>query len=324
MARFESTLIEKVVGEVADKLNHTHLSVTDHLVGIDFRVQKLSGFLKLRSNNDVRIVAIWGIGGIGKTTVAKALFNRMHRTREFEGSSFLRDVRETSMQPNGFVLLVLDDVDNIRQLRALAINRDLLRPGSRVILTIRDLSSTTSLQVDKVYKIEELNEDESFQLFSWHAFRRDRPVEDYKSLSKEVVSYSKGLPLVLEILGSHLSSCRDILEWRSELEKLRKFPHKDVQGKLTLSFNSLDDKLKVLFLHIACFFVGMDQDLSIKILKGCGFFPESEIGVLSRRFLVTIDGYNRLMMHDHIKDKAREIVRQESPEEPGERSRLWH
>ncbi|XP_059651049.1 TMV resistance protein N-like [Cornus florida] len=357
----ESTFIETVVGEVADKLNPTCLSVADYPVGIHYRVQKLSGFLKLGSNSDdVRIVTVWGIGGIGKTTVAKALFNRIHRTREFEGSSFLRDVRETSMQPNGLiklqesllcdllmdrnqtirsedhgievikrrawcrkVLLVLDDVDNIRQLRALAINRDLLRPGSRVILTIRDLSSTTSLQVDEVYKIKKLNGEESLQLFSWHTFRRDHPVEDYESLSKEVVSYSNGLPLVLEILGSLLSN-RDMLEWRSELEKLRKIPHKDVQGKLTLSFDSLDDKLKGLFLHIACFFVGMNQDLSIKILKDCGFFPESGIGVLSRRFLVRIDGDNRLMMHDLIQDMAREIVRQESPEEPGERSRLWY
>ncbi|XP_059652422.1 disease resistance protein RPV1-like isoform X2 [Cornus florida] len=357
----ESTFIEIVVGEVADKLNPTCLSVADCLVGIQHHLEKLSLFLKLGSNSDdVRIVAIWGIGGIGKTTIAKAMYNRIHRHHEFESSSFLANIGQTSKQPNGLVelqekllcdllmdgnqrirsedhgievikrrawsrkvLLVLDDVDNISQMRALAINRDLLSPGSRIIVTTRDLSSLSSLRMDEVYMPKELNEEESLQLFSWHAFRRDHPVEDYEILSKEVVSYAKGLPLVLEILGSFLSD-KAVHEWSSELKKLKKIPHHDVQGKLALSFNSLDDEQKGLFLHIAFFLVGMNQDFSIKILEGCGFFPESGIGVLSCLCLVRIDQRNRLMMHDLIQDMAREIVRQESPEEPGERSRLWY
>ncbi|XP_059654435.1 disease resistance protein RPV1-like [Cornus florida] len=357
----ESKFIEIVVGEVAQKLNPTCLSVADYPVGIQYRVQQLSEFLKLGSNrDDVRIVAIWGIGGIGKTTIAKAMYNRIHR--EFESSSFLANVGRTSKQPNGLVklqekllcdlrmgenhgirseddgievikrrawcrrvLLVLDDVDNISQLRALAISHDLLSPGSRIIVTTRDLSAISSLRlrVDEMYKLDELNEEESLQLFKWHAFRRDRPVEDYEVLSKEIVTYAKGLPLVLEILGSFLSD-KTVPEWRSKLKKLKKIPHNDVQGQLRLSFDSLDVEQKGLFLHIACFFVGMDQDFSIKILEGCGFFPECQIGVLSRRCLVSIDGRNQLVMHDLIQDMGREIVRQESPEMPGKRSRLWY
>ncbi|XP_059625792.1 TMV resistance protein N-like [Cornus florida] len=90
-----------------------------------------------------------------------------------------------------------------------------------------------------------------------------------------------------------------------------------------MSFDSLDDEQKGLFLDIACFFVGMDQDLPIKILEGCSFFPKSGMGVLARRCLVRIDSDNQLAMHDLIQDMGREIVRQESCREPGERSRLW-
>ncbi|XP_059649565.1 disease resistance protein RPV1-like [Cornus florida] len=355
----ESELIETIVGVVADKLNPTCLSVAEYQVGIERRVQQLSEFLKLGSKSDVRIVVIWGMGGIGKTTIAKAMYNRIHRM--FGRRSFLTDVGRTSMKPNGLVelqekllcdllmdrdlqrirsedhgieeikrrawcrrvLLVLDDVDNICQLRALAINRDLFCSGSRIIVTTRDLSTVSMLQADEEYKPYVLNEKESLQLFSWHAFRKEYPLEDYDNLSKKVVDYAQGLPLVLEILGSFLSQ-KTISEWTSELKKLKRIPHHDIQKKLKLSYDSLDNEQKDLFLDIACFFVGMDQDLSIKILEGCGYFPESEIGVLSRRCLVRTDGHNRLMMHNMIQDVGRDIVRQESPREPGERSRLWY
>ncbi|XP_059653788.1 disease resistance protein RUN1-like [Cornus florida] len=355
----ESPLIEIVVEEVADNLNRECLNVAEYPVGIQHRVEQLSEFLNLRrAKNDVRIVAIWGIGGIGKTTIAKAMYNII--SREFDASSFLENVAQTSMLSKGLVelqkrllcdllmnenrkitskdigivlikqrawgrsVLVLDDVDNISQLSALAINRDSLHPGSIIIITTRDLSSLSSLRLDKVnevYEPKELNMEESLQLFCCYAFRRDHPVENSEMLSKEVVSYAKGLPLVLQILGCFLSY-RTILEWECELNKLKKIPHNDVHGKVRLSFDSLDIERKGLFLHIACFFVGMDQNLSIKILED--FYPKSGIGILSRRCLVSIDGRNRLVMHGLIQDMAREIVRQESLEEPGERTRLWY
>ncbi|XP_059625372.1 disease resistance protein RUN1-like [Cornus florida] len=232
----ESKLVDSIVDVVANALDPSLLSVADYPVGIDSRVEKLRKLLSLRSN-DVLIVAIWGIGGVGKTATAKAIYNLIHRS--FDSNSFLENAGGIWKQYNGpiklqrrllsdllldknqsirnfhhgieeikwqawcrRVLLVLDDVDDVSQLRALAINRDLLHPGSRIIVTTRDLSTLSSLQVDKVYMPEELNKEESLRLFSWHAFRRDCPIENFEILSEEVVSYAKGLPLVLEILGS--------------------------------------------------------------------------------------------------------------------------
>lgn len=60
---------------------------------------------------------------------------------------------------------------------------------------------------------------------------------------------------------------------------------------------------KELFLHIACFFVGTDRDLTVKILEGCNFFAAIGIRVLADQCLIKYD-CNKLMMHDMLRDMA--------------------
>ncbi|KAH7854745.1 hypothetical protein Vadar_017318 [Vaccinium darrowii] len=63
------------------------------------------------------------------------------------------------------VLLILDDVDDVQQLKALAIDRDSFGFGSRIVVTTRDISLLNFLNVDEIYIAEELNTDESLELF---------------------------------------------------------------------------------------------------------------------------------------------------------------
>lgn len=63
------------------------------------------------------------------------------------------------------------------------------------------------------------------------------------------------------------------------------------------------------------------------ILHSCRFSSEYEIGVLIAKCLITTTKYSKLdkkiEVHHLIQDMAQEIVKQESPFEPGGRSRLW-
>ncbi|XP_040992027.1 TMV resistance protein N-like [Juglans microcarpa x Juglans regia] len=173
-----------------------------------------------------------------------------------------------------------------------------------------------------IYKVQEMGPSESFQLFSWHAFKMPYPRKDYQKLSSDVVSYACGVPLVLEVVGSYLSG-RSIIEWRSALEKLKKIPHPQILKKLRISFDSLDDGTMDIFLDSACFFIGMDKDYVSKIFCGCGFFPDIGISILVQRSLLIIDYKNKLRMHDLIRDMAREVVHEGSPRDLGKRSRLY-
>jgi hypothetical protein len=116
---------------------------------------------------------------------------------------------------------------------------------------------------------------------------------------------------------------KDIHQWKSALDKYKRIPHTNIQERLRISYDGLHENEKNIFLDIACFFKGWQANHVIKILDSCDFFPVDGIKVLIEKSLITIDEDNKLAMHDLLQDMGREVVRQESPEDPSKRSRLW-
>ena len=92
---------------------------------------------------------------------------------------------------------------------------------------------------------------------------------------------------------------------------------------LQISFDGLTNTQKGLFLDIACFFKGENIDCIRDILESFCYYPDYNIGVLKDKSLITIDDHGTLWMHDLLQDMGQEIVRRESPKEPGGRNRLW-
>nr|XP_028958213.1 TMV resistance protein N-like [Malus domestica]XP_028958214.1 TMV resistance protein N-like [Malus domestica]XP_028958215.1 TMV resistance protein N-like [Malus domestica]XP_028958216.1 TMV resistance protein N-like [Malus domestica]XP_028958217.1 TMV resistance protein N-like [Malus domestica]XP_028958218.1 TMV resistance protein N-like [Malus domestica] len=354
----EAKFIQKIVKVIEDKLRRTHVSFDPYLIGIHSRVQSINSWLQDRSK-EVGILVIYGMHGMGKTTMAKFVYKSNFEI--FERHSFLENIRETAEKPNGSiqiqkqllhditngrkikiystsqgmsaiedvisskrVLLVLDDVDDMDQLLGEVIGmQDRLYPGSKIIVTTTYAGLLNAHQQVLSHNAETLNDDESLELFSLHAFGQDIPTERYMDHSRRVVQHCGGLPLALKVLGSSLSGKR-VAIWESTLNKLETIPNGQISQKLKLSYDSLQDTHdQDLFLHIACFFIGMDRDDIVRILDECDFFTDVGIQNLMDRYLVTLNGYNQVQMHHMIRDMGRGIVRLES-KEPGERSRLWH
>ncbi|KAF3447835.1 hypothetical protein FNV43_RR08541 [Rhamnella rubrinervis] len=74
--------------------------------------------------------------------------------------------------------------------------------GSVIIVTTRNENILGERY--KIYRAQQLDDDEALQLFSWKAFERIEPPDEFKELSEEVVKYASYLPLALKVLGSLL------------------------------------------------------------------------------------------------------------------------
>ena len=221
--------------------------------------------------------------------------------------------------------IVLDDVHTLELLENLiGVGHDCLGAGSRVIVTTRDKHVLIGGGINEIHQVKEMNSQNSIRLFSLNAFKKIIPDEGYEEISNNVVSYSKGNPLALKVLGSFLRA-KSKKEWDSALNKLKETPNAEIQKVLRLSYDELDDREKDIFLDIACFFKGCGSRSRVtEILNACGFFADIGIRNLLGKALVTITPANDIKMHDLIQEMGRQIVREESIKNPGQRSRLWN
>ncbi|GJY57011.1 Toll/interleukin-1 receptor domain-containing protein [Tanacetum coccineum] len=322
---------------------------------MESRVKDIVSYLEI-GIDEVRMIGIKGMGGAGKTTTARAVFD--HLSNDFEARSFVENVREVS---NGAglkklleqvlsnvltekvtldsvndgknmmkrrmcgqkVLLVLDDVDHIEQLKALAGEPQWFKPGSRILITTRDEQVLVAHRVNVIRGIVLLSKQEAISLFSRYAFGRENPLQGYEELSGKVVRYAAGLPLTLEVLGSFLCG-KDKLEWEDAIDRLKSIPLKDTMEKLELSYIGLEGEYKEIFLDIACILKGKRKADAIRILECCGFHARIGLKVLEQRSLITIREFDQTLgMHDHIEELGKNIVRRSHPDEPNQHSHLW-
>ncbi|XP_057456641.1 disease resistance protein RML1B-like [Lotus japonicus] len=353
----DADLLEEVINHVSTRLMPKHPINTKGLIGMEKPSAHLESLL-CRESKEARVIGIWGMGGIGKTTVAEEIFNK--KCFEYERSCFLEKVNN-ELQKDGIrslkekllstllaenvkidtpnrlpsdikrrigrtkVLIVLDDVNDIDLVESIFGTLDWLHAGSIIMITTRDKQVLISNKAHDIYHVEELSFSEALQLFNLNAFDQSHLEKGYYDLSQRLVNYAKGVPLVLKVLGRLLRG-RSRKEWESQLDKLTKGSVKEVHDLMRLSYDNLDRREQQILLDVACFFNGMKMKMRtlLPLLKDHENDNSGVVGLerLKDRALVTISKDNIVSMHDIIQEMGREIVRQES-KDPGQRSRLW-
>ena len=271
----------------------THSSPSPSISNLDLRNPEIKEIVNLLvSSDNVSIVAICGIRGLGKTTLAQLVFNDETVTKNFEPKYWvcvaddssegfgekallkkitkpendkpMEDMKKTFNEKvcQKKYLLVLDDVWNKRRE-----DWEKVRPllevgakGSKIVVTTRNTEVSFMGNNTRPFELKGLGEKESWNLFSSITFggEENSVSEEIKKVGKEIVNMCNGVPLIINTLGGILLQFKsDLSKWKSirDNENLLSLPHgsDNVLRVLKLSYDNLPTHLKQCFTYCALF-----------------------------------------------------------------------
>ncbi|KAL5578406.1 hypothetical protein UlMin_020105 [Ulmus minor] len=239
---------------LVDKHHFTRLEtdsfiIKDEVIGRDKDREKLLQFLlnNPESEENVSFMPMVGIGGLGKTTLAKLLFNHDKVQKHFELKAWvcvsvdfdvialvgkvIKSITSESLDQNLELeqlqnklrreidgkryLLVLDDIWNEDEEKWHRLKGYLMcgARGSKVLITTRSLGVARITHTVEPHILKGLDEDMSWLLFKTVAFEKGKEIEDSSDLAKigrEILDKCRGVPLAIKTIGRllHLKQLR--------------------------------------------------------------------------------------------------------------------
>ncbi|GAB2293199.1 hypothetical protein Dimus_027407 [Dionaea muscipula] len=294
----------------------------------------------------IQVISLVGMGGIGKTTIAKIVCNDVNVKSHFDklimwvcvsdsfsqmtvskailnslgGNSGSEQLQQVLGEIHKFIegkrfLLVLDDVwtDNYRDWNDIMSSLSSCRSGSRVLVTTRKNEVARAMKSNATVPVNELPEEECLWLFKHFAFseRQESERHDLESIAHEMAKRCKGLVLAVETLGRAMAFKSTKREWEVVLKSnLWNFEDEKtgLLPALSLSYIDLPSPIKRCF--ASCCVFQKDQVMSkndlVWLWMGLGLLG-SKIGQME---IVGEDYFNILVARSFLKkiDKTEKEV----------------
>lgn len=348
-------MIEKIAIDVSNKINVTPSNEFDGMVGMEAHLRKLNACLHLESD-EVKMIGIQGPAGIGKTTIARALFNQL--SAGFQFKCFLKNFKEKyetfgmddhdsklSLQTQLLsrilnqrdmkvhhlgtikewlqdqrVLIVLDEIDDFEQLDALAREPSWFGLGSRIIVITEDKKILKAHWVDNIYHVDYPSEEEALEILRLYACKPNSLWDGFGELAKKIINLCGNLPLGLRVVGSSLRG-ENRHEWEGQVSRLEYSLDRKIENVLRVGYDKLMKKEQSLFLHIAFFFNNETIDHLTTMLADSDLDVRNGLKTLSDKSLVHISTNGGITMHCLLQQLGRQVVYEQS-DEPGKRQFL--
>ncbi|ONH94856.1 LOW QUALITY PROTEIN: hypothetical protein PRUPE_7G035600 [Prunus persica] len=309
------------------------------------RMTCVNSVIEVLKNEEVRMIGICGMGGVGKTTMVKEIIKRLAGLKVFDNvviavvsqSPSIRKIQSEIAEELGFtydkedtesgrarrlyrrlmeisrILIVLDDVWTELDFEAIGLPSGLTHKGCKVLLTSRNLEVCNAMGSQEIFTIPVLTPEES-----WELFREiiGQPL-DYPDLAKRVTNECAGLPIAILTVAKALENKRKY-EWDDALKQLQSsalgsisLMNDRVYSSIQWSYDRLESDEAKSCLLLCCLFPE-DYDIPIEYLVrygwGRGYFSNTDsVEEARNRVHSLVDKLQRrfLLLDSKLKDHTK-------------------
>ncbi|KAK3000552.1 hypothetical protein RJ639_020573 [Escallonia herrerae] len=253
----------------------------------------LSRLLELMNDDVTKRVAVWGMGGVGKTSLVKNLNNELFSSvaHSFDLVIWVQVSRDLDLQAiqqqiaerlnlelcagestrsrarkllqrlimTRKLLLIFDDVWDKIDLDTVGIPEGGDHPCCKILFTTQSSSVCREMGTDQCIKVDLLSQEDAWSLFAKSAGNVIE-IEGIKSLAREVARECCFLPLAIKTLGKSMSGKSEVELWKNALCQMqRSLPfYKSIEDEiflpLSMGYDSLHcNKLKQCFLFCSLY-----------------------------------------------------------------------
>ncbi|EMS60187.1 Disease resistance protein RGA2 [Triticum urartu] len=258
--------------------NETFVGICDEglksgVVGRDMEKDKIFRLLLNYDDNareDISIVSIVGLGGLGKSTLAESVFVLDKMANNFEVRAWVHVSKEFDLGKIGSAILKSINssinLDNC-SLQFLQENLKKELAGRRKICPVPN-SDQINLCV--------LSTDDCWEVMKQTAFGPDDDKSDLEEIGRKIAEKCGGVPLVAIALGQVMSELRTVEAWKKIRDTnidLGHRDHKDTLERLMLSYYYMKLEFKMCFTYLTAFPKGfvIDSDRLIQQWKALGY-----------------------------------------------------
>ncbi|OMO81737.1 Disease resistance protein [Corchorus capsularis] len=210
-----------------------------------------SQIMEALNDDGVNIIGVWGMGGVGKTTLVNEVGRKAKESKHFdkvlnvvvsqnqniekiqdrvaESLNLTLDKKSevgkaeqlwVRLQNEKSILIIIDDLWKKLDLKAVGIPIGEHHKGCKILLTSRSQKVCSLMESEKVVRLDVLDKDEAWHLFQSCAALNDDTSPGILKVAAEVAKECKGLPIALSSLGKSLKGA-NLNEWSEAIRKLR-------------------------------------------------------------------------------------------------------